>query len=220
MSTHNKQGVQDIKSALAKKFPTLNQTIGQSHSQPQKLTSCVQEIDDFLDGGIPFDGITEFGMPLGKEGRVLLLKFLVNATQGLTMEPIWTLWVSSHLDFSVFPPAWFAKGISPSRIIFTQSTTPAQDLKRAIINPLFKLIVLDSPHRFSKDDCFFVNTQARFNHQLVLLLRNFFLSNNYGNVWAKLRLNCWKRHATGRFVIKTIRGLPKRQLCISEKLLL
>ncbi|MBU3917941.1 hypothetical protein KKA14_20630, partial [bacterium] len=73
--------------------------------------------------------------------------------------------------------------------------------------------------RFTRDDCFFVKTQAKRNHQLVILLRNFFLSNNLGNVWAKLRFNCWKQPGAGRFVIKIIRGLPKHQLFIDEELL-
>ena len=209
----------DLKADLRRRFPGAVVPEREAAFTPRKLASCVEEIDGFLGGGLPFDGITEFGMPLGKEGRLLLLKFLVNATRGLQIKPVWTLWVSSHPDFSVFPPAWFARGVSPSRIIFTQSPAPAQDLKRALINPLFKLIVLDSPQRFSRDDCFFVNTQARLNQQLILLLRNFFLSNKQGNVWARLRLNCWKQQRTGLFILKTVRGLPRRQLSIHEETL-
>lgn len=207
----------EIKADLARRFPGSVVPGEVLAFQSRKLGSCVPEIDDFLGGGLPFGAVTEFGMPLGKEGRMLLLRFLVNATRGLQIQPIWTLWVSSHPDFSVFPPAWFAKGVAPSRIVFTQSAAPAQDLKRALINPLFKLIVLDSPRHFSKDDCFFVNTQARYHQQLIILLRNFFLSNKQGNVWAKLRLNCWKQQVTGRFILRTIRGLPKRQLTLHEE---
>ncbi len=210
---------QAVFSELSRQFPTVNFELKSDCSQQQKLASCIREVDDFLDGGLPFDSITEVGMPLGREGRILLLKFLANATNGLQMEPFWSLWVSSHQDVSVFPPAWFARGIDPSRIVFTNSKAPVQDLKRALINPFFKLIVLDSPMRFTQDDCFFVKTQAKSNHQLVILLRNFFLSNNRGNVWAKLRFNCWKQHGNRRFIIKIIRGLPKRQLCIDEELL-
>jgi hypothetical protein len=209
--------IEELKEKISKKFPGVTLPGSPPDSRPLKLASSIREIDDFLDGGLPFNGITEFGMPLGKEGRVLLLKFLVNATRGIGMKPLWVLWVSSHSDFSVFPPAWFVKGVSPSRMVFTRSTAPAEDLKRAIINPLFKLIILDSPQRFSRDDCSFVNTQARSNGQLIILLRNFFLSNKRGNVWARLRLNCWKRQATGDFVLKTIRGLPHRQLHIHEE---
>ncbi len=209
--------IDELKDKISKRFPGLTVPTRFNDSQPLKLASCIEEIDDFLEGGLPFDGITEFGMPLGKEGRILLLKFLVNATRGIRMKPIWVLWVSSHSEFSVFPPAWFVKGISPSRMVFTRSAAPAEDLKRAIINPLFKLIILDSPRHFSRDDCFFVNTQARSNGQLIILLRNFFLSNKRGNVWTRLRLNCWKRQATGEFILKTIRGLPGRQLSVHEE---
>ncbi|MBU2515085.1 hypothetical protein KJ966_27510 [bacterium] len=209
--------IDQIRADLSRKFPGLMTSDSPGWDQSPKLGSCIREIDDFLGGGLPFNGITEFGMPLGKEGRTVLLKFLVNATRGLQAKPIWTLWVSSHQDFSVFPPAWFAKGVSPSRMIFSSAAFPAQELKRAIINPLFKLIVLDSPQRFTREDCFFINSQARFNQQLVILLRNFFLSNKCGNVWAKLRFNCWKQHARGKFIIKTVKGLPRRQIVVDEE---
>ncbi len=212
--------INQIRTDLSRQFPGLMISETPGRYQSTKLGSCIREIDDFLGGGLSFNGITEFGMPLGKEGRTILLKFLVNATRGLQLKPIWTLWVSSHRDFSVFPPAWFAKGVSPSRIIFSNAAAPAQELKRAIINPLFKLIILDSPQRFTRDDCFFINSQARFNQQLVIVLRNFFLSDKCGNVWAKLRLNCWKRHASGQFIIKTVKGLPRKQIVIDEELLL
>ncbi len=211
--------VQAVKTELSTRFSSLCFEAGAVDFQARKLISGVETVDDFLDGGIPFGSVAEFGMPLGREGRFLILKFLVNATRGLRTDPLWTLWVSSHDEFSVFPPAWFAKGVSPSRVVFTHSKVPLRDLKRAIINPLFKLIVLDSPQKFSRDDCFFVNNQARSSSQLVLLLRNFFLSNKQGNVWAKLRINCWKRQSSGQFVMKVIRGLSYRQISISEELL-
>ncbi|MCP4754123.1 MAG: hypothetical protein GY866_24825 [Proteobacteria bacterium] len=210
---------QAVKAELSARFSGLNFEAGGGCSRQGKLAACVAEVDDFLEGGLPFGGVTEFGVPLGKEGRILIARFLANATRGLRTEPLWTLWVSSHRDFSVFPPAWFVRGISPARMVFAHSEVPVRDLKRAIVNPLFRLIVLDSPQAFSRDDCFFVNRQARSNRQLVILLRNFFLSNRQGNVWAKLRINCWKRHASGQFVLRVIRGLSYRQLSVSEELL-
>ena len=210
---------QTLRKDLLSQFTGLNFQPGLVRPQPEKLASCVESIDTFLEGGIPFGSITEFGMPLGREGRVLMLKFLANATQGKLAKPVWTLWVSSHEDFQVFPPAWFAKGISPSRMVFTHSQRPLRDLKRAIMHPLFKVIILDSPQKFTKDDCSFVSRQARANRQLVVLLRNFFLSNRQGNIWAKLRINCWKRHANRELVMKVIRGLSHRQLTIGEEVL-
>jgi len=184
-------------------------------AQPERLASCVDRVDNFLEGGLPFGGITEFGVPLGKEGRLLVLKFVVNATRGIRTKPLWTLWISSHDTFRVFPPAWFARGVDPDRILFAQSERPLRDLKQAINNPIFKLIVLDSPRKFTREDCFYINRQARANHQLVLLLRDFFLSNRQGNIWASLRMNCWRRHAADRFMIRVIRGLSCRELSVN-----
>lgn len=205
-----------IVSEISARYAGLNLVTGESCSQPEKLASCVKRVDDFLEGGLPFGSITEFGMPLGKEGRALALKFVANATRGIRAKPVWTLWISSHTTFRVFPPAWFARGVSPARILFAQSDRPLRDLKRAISNPIFKLIILDSPGKFTREDCFFVNRQARQNRQLVMLLRDFFLSNRQGNIWANLRINCWKRHASGEFMIRVIRGLSQRELSISE----
>lgn len=181
----------------------------------ERLSSCVDRVDDFLEGGLPFGSITEFGVPMGKEGRLLPLKFVVNATRGVRTAPMWTLWISSHETLRVFPPAWFARGVAPDRILFARSESPLRDLKRAIGNPVFKFIVLDSPRKFTREDCFFVNRQARLNHQLVILLRDFFLSNRQGNIWAGVRLNCWKRYPSESFVIRVIRGLSNRELVLN-----
>lgn len=180
----------------------------------ERLASCVERIDEFLEGGLPFGAITEFGVPMGREGRLLVLKFVVNATRGIRVIPMWTLWISSHENFQVFPPAWFSRGVDPHRILFSRSERPLRDLKRAISNPIFRMIVLDSPRKFSRDDCFYVNRQARLNRQLVVLLQDYFLSNRRGNVWAGLRLNCWKRYPSETFVMRVVRGLPRRELVI------
>ena len=215
MSTINDK-TQSIVSELSARYAELNLVTGEACAQTEKLASCVERVDDFLEGGLPFGGISEFGMPLGKEGRALALKFVANATRGIRGKPMWTLWISSYETFRIFPPAWFARGVSPTRILFAQSGRPLRDLKRAISNPIFKLIILDSPRKFTREDCFFVNRQARQNRQLVMLLRDFFLSNRQGNIWANLRMNCWKRHASGEFMLRVIRGLSQRELSISE----
>jgi len=213
-STHDK--TQSIVSEISARYGELNLVTGGAHAPSEKLASCVDRIDDFLEGGLPFGGISEFGMPLGKEGRALALKFVANATRGIRTKPMWTLWISSSETFRIFPPAWFARGVSPNRILFAQSSRPLRDLKQAISNPIFKLIILDSPRKFTREDCFFVNRQARQNRQLVMLLRDFFLSNRQGNIWANLRMNCWKRHASGQFMLRVIRGLSQRELSLSE----
>ncbi len=205
---------QSIVAEVSARYAGANLVRGGACVPPGRLASCVDRVDDFLEGGLPFGGITEFGVPLGKEGRLLVLKFVANATRGIRTEPMWTLWISSHDTFRVFPPAWFARGVSPARILFAQSERPLRDLKRAISNPIFKLIILDSPRKFTREDCFFINRQARLNRQLVLLLRDFFLSNRQGNIWAGLRMNCWKRYPSEAFVIRVIRGLSHRELTL------
>ncbi|MBU2643917.1 hypothetical protein KKI24_04360 [bacterium] len=203
-------------SDISARHSGLNLVRGGSGLQLERLASCVDRVDEFLEGGLPFGSITEFGMPLGKEGRILALKFVVNATRGIRTKPLWTLWISSHETFRVFPPAWFARGVSPAWIVFAQSDRPLRDLKLAISNPIFKLIILDSPRKFTREECFFVSRQARQNRQLVMLLRDFFLSNRQGNIWASLRMNCWKRYPSGTLMIRVIRGLSRRELSISD----
>ena len=205
-----------LKLDLANRFPGVCFEATEAYSPQQKLASGVPGIDAFLRGGLPMGKVTEFGMPLGREGRVLLLNFLVNATQGVTSAPLWALWISSHRHLSVYPPAWYARGISPERMFFTASETPMKDLKRVIMNSFFKLIILDSPKQFSKDDCLFINTQARRNQQIILLIRDFFLSNLRGNIWSTLRINCWKRQVSNQFMLRVIRGLSNRELLIDE----
>jgi len=208
---------QAVVAELSAHYASLKLVKGDGGTSFSRLACGVKAVDDLLEGGLPFGGVTEFGVPLGKEGRALVLKFLAGATRGgPDLAPLWTLWISAPGDFQVFPPACFVRGVLPSRMVFTCSDVPLRDLKRVFIHPLFRLIVLDAPPRFSREDGFFLDHQARLNHQLVLLLRNFFLSNRQGNIWAKRRLNCWKRHGSGQFVIRVIRGLSYRQLILDE----
>lgn len=209
----------DVRSNLAKRFPKACFEAASAYASQRKLASGVPEIDAFLAGGLPVGKVTEFGMPLGREGRTVLLQFLIRATRGAGSPPLWCLWVSSHQNLEVYPPAWYARGVAPGRIVFADSQAPTKDLKRAIVSPFFGLIVLDAPKEFAKNDCLFVNVQARRNRQAILLVRDFFLSNSKGNVWSALRINCSKRHARNQFVLRAIRGLSDRELCIDGDLL-
>lgn len=215
----SKKSAREIVAELSAQYGPLNLGRATEGVFSRRLVAGVAVLDQFLEGGLPFGSLSEFGMPLGKEGRLLLLKYLVTATRGIDMNPLWTLWVSSFSEYQVFPPAWFAKGVDPNRIVFAESEAPVRDLKRAILNPFFKLIVFDSPRTFSKDDCHFLDQQARRNDRVAIVLRNYFLSNQRGNIWARLRLNCWKRHASNQFVIRVIRGLSRRELLLDEELL-
>ena len=85
-----------------------------------KYSSSVSKITSFLDGGIPEKRISEWGIPAGQRGRELVLTFLKQASQSQKR----VLWVNGHADLTIFPPAWYARGIDPQSIFFTTSDDP------------------------------------------------------------------------------------------------
>jgi hypothetical protein len=85
------------------------------------------------------------------------------------------------------------------------------------MEPSFDLIVLDAPKHLSDDDCAFIAHQARDNGYTVLLLRDWFLSPKKGNVWARLRLNCWQENHS--IYIDTVKGLSARNCSFASNLL-
>lgn len=183
-----------------------------------KLRSGVPELDDFLAGGLPFGTITEWGAPLGRGGRLVVARFLAAATQGRGLErPVMALWVRpASTALSVYPPAWRAQGVNLARVRFAHSARPVAELKPLFMDPLFKLIVLDSPEKMAPEDVAYLARQARANGQLILLLRNCMLSSERGNVWAKLRMNCWfEPFAAQPFRLQVIRGFSFRRLAFA-----
>lgn len=177
-----------------------------SPASAERLHSGISEIDSFLQEGLLTESLTEFGMPMGKEGRLLLMPFL----RKLTASPQgWVLWAASHEDYQVFPPAWYAFGISPERMVFTESSRPVRDLKQAFLQPFFQLIVLDSPQKLTRDDLVFIHQSAEKHHITIWLIRPFFLSNRQGNIWARLRINSYIDRQQ-RLILKAVRGLSMK----------
>jgi hypothetical protein len=88
-----------------------------NHSAFEFITSSICEFDLFLNGGIPTKALTELGMPLGQEARELLIPFIINVLS----KGQYVLWISGHTDLKIYPPAWFARGVLPSKIIFAYS---------------------------------------------------------------------------------------------------
>ena len=151
-----------------------------------RLSSNIRELDGFFDGGLPYGAVVEWGVPFGLGGREVVLAFLSK-----TPKDVWTLWAGSKPQFTVYPPAWHARGVNLERIRFTCSSRPVEELKPALLDPFFKVIVFDAPRHFTDDDCAFVARGARARGQLVLILRDFLLGQRRGNVWARYRVNCW-----------------------------
>lgn len=207
-----------LKSELLARFPTLCLETSVNYNKQEKLTLGIPLVDQFLNGGLPFGKVTELGMPLGKEGRSLLVKLLAHH-QTPVQKAFRVLWISCFPGISIYPPAWFVRGVSEKDTIFTYSEKPITELKRAIMHSFFKMIILDSPKGLSRDDSLFLSTQAKKNNQVIILVRDFFLSNLKGNIWAQLRLNCWRRPQNRQYVIRVVRGLPSGELRMKESLI-
>jgi len=130
------------------------------------------------------------------------------------------LWVYGKPELTIYPPAWHARGMPLERMRFACSQAPLEDLRPVFLEPLFKIIVLDTPKTFTDEDCAFVVRQARLNNQLVIVIRDFFLGNRSSNVWSKIRLNCWFDSVTQKYNLRVVRGLPPRHIVFSEQELL
>jgi len=183
---------------------------------PDRLSSGLPELDYFFEGGLPFSAITECGMPLGLEGRFVLLHFLANGTRHVS-PPLWVLWISSYQELEIFPPAWMAHGVALDQIVFAYSKKPMQDLKRAILHHLFKIIIFDAPPHMDQDDFTFLCQRARENNQAIIVLRDFFLTNKQGNVWASLRFNCARNPTTNDYVLTGLKGFRKKWFLFSPQ---
>jgi len=206
-------------SVQASSFPQLT-ALNLEEKRRQKLASTNSQVTTFLEGGLPFGAVTEIGCPLGCEGRPLLLSFLAQASK--EERPI--LWVHTHQELKLFPPAWFARGIDPKHIVFSVAKDPVSDLKRAFLNPFFSVIVADlSKGLLSAEECAFLSTRARVQRQAIILIRPYFLTNKLGNPWTPLRLNMskWSHRYGGEgppsrqaFSIQIVRGQSKPPLIL------
>ncbi|MDT8446520.1 MAG: hypothetical protein RRB13_06435 [bacterium] len=184
--------------------------------RPRRLLSGRPGLDQFLEGGLPLGGLTEWGLPLGSEGRALLMPYLAAATGTAQGGPHWCLWISCHDDWKPFPPAFLAAGVAAERLVFAESRDPLKDLQPALVHPLFRLLVLDSPPRLGRGALSFLEARARTQGQAVLVLRPFFLSNKLGNVWARFRVNGWRR-PDGNWQLKALRGLRAQEMSLSAE---
>ncbi len=189
-----------------------------------RLSSGITALDDFLGGGLSWGSVCEWGIPFGSGGREVLVSFLAGASslsnhmgrvdQAAVSLP-WTLWVQGRSGLTVYPPAWHARGVDLERVRFATSAKPVADLKPVFMDPLFKIIVIDAPRSLSDDDCAFLARQARAQGQLIIILRDFFLGERRGNVWARLRINCWcpdPVHRPESLCLRVVRGLSQRQM--------
>ena len=178
-----------------------------------KYSSSVSKITSFLDGGIPEKRISEWGIPAGQRGRELVLTFLKQASQSQKR----VLWVNGHADLTIFPPAWYARGIDPQSIFFTTSDDPMKALKPALLRNYFDMIVFDAGDKqISKIDMAFIRNQLQTTKQTILVLRPHLLSSKQGNPFAHLRININSATQDNRLKLTVLRGLSYRELEIQH----
>ncbi len=172
----------------------------------RRRLSGIAPLDDFLNGGLP-SGISEWGMPPGHSERTLLLHFMA-ASRPLT------LWVYSPA-LSVYPPAWAAHGVDLKRVRFVSCATPMQTLKPLFLRKVFSLMIFDAPEKLSVADCAFLSHRARMQQQSIVIIRPYRLSNQRGNVWAQMRLNC-TRNTRGDLELVGLRGTQPQKYILTQ----
>ncbi len=173
-------------------------------SRSTRIVTGHPKLDRISGGGLRCGELSEWGLPLGRGGRELVLNILARAQQRHELGLL--LWIMPEGELSVYPPAWEARGLDLSRTYFAITDEVLRDLKAAFVEPVFDAIILDTPRALSVDDQAYLATRARDNHNLILVLRPYLLRSEKGNVWARLRLNGWYDERRSEHVIDVIRG--------------
>jgi len=168
------------------------------HSQEQTLCSGIKELDACFGEAIRPGKIIEWGLPNGRQGRLLPLTFLNGE-----IPP--SIWIYADNGTAIYAPAWLSYGVDLQRLFFIRSSHPVKELRPLFLDNLFKIIVIDCPKDFLKGDLAFIHHRARLNQQIIFLIRNYFLSAKNGNPLATVRLNGWQNQ-DGRFFVNVIKG--------------
>lgn len=179
--------------------------------EPATLSSGNDLLDEFLDGGLRWGEVSEWGMPWGQCLRDIILWFLIHAQQR-NEGPCWILWIYGQPDISINPLAWQARGLDLSWIRFARAQQPVRELKPIFLSDFFRIVVIDGAQRLHDDDCAFLARQARRHKQMIVLLRSHPLSQGRGNVWAKTRVNCWQDLKQQKVFAKILKGRQPRQI--------
>ncbi len=174
------------------------------------VASGIATLDQFLHDGFARKGIAEFGIP--HTGRQVLLPFIANATN----QACPTLWVNGFQELEVYPPLMFSKRIDAQKIFFVNTSEPFQRLKPVFANPVFKLLILDSV-KLSLDECLYLRQHADRFGCLILLIRNYYLSNQQGNITAQVRVNVEFDVQNQHFRLHKIKGIPPHELKLAAQ---
>ncbi|MBT3585039.1 MAG: hypothetical protein HN509_09035 [Halobacteriovoraceae bacterium] len=175
---------------------------GQFGIEEASLSSHLFELDGLFarKGGLRRGKIVEWGAPRGHYGRLAPLAFL----RGEDCPPV--VWVYNHKDVTVYPPAWASLGIDLSHFFFVDCKRPLPDLRPLFLDPVFPIIVLDSPSKLSPGDWSFMAAKVRENGQILFVIRPFYLKSERGNPHAHWRINSWFHSKEGVLCASPVKG--------------
>ena len=158
--------------------------------------------------GINLQGtLSEWGAPAGQMGR-LIPCLVVKAFASKC------LWVSSYEKSKIYPPYWHHLGVDMSKVYFLSEEKPLKDLRFALREAKFKVIVIDIDKYVSASDMNFLARLCSKNNLSILLLRKYFLSSKNGNPFSRVRLNCSYSLKTNALSINLIKGLRTKRTTI------
>ncbi|MES2745899.1 MAG: hypothetical protein V4655_10760 [Bdellovibrionota bacterium] len=177
-----------------------------------KLLSGFNPLDTLLDGGLQEGEVSEWGMPWGQGLRDLVLPFLSCAQR---QHGYWILWVSGHDRVTINPWAWHARSIDLETIRFVSSQDPLYDLRQLFLSDFFRVIVLDQIPHLKEEDCQHLARHARTYGLTILILRPHRLTHEQGNIWTRLRANCFQDLAREKITIEILKGRAPKTLTFS-----
>lgn len=181
--------------------------LASSVGKPSRLiASSIDAVDYIFEGGIKLGEITELGIPAGMDGRKIIYRFIRQAAK---YHGYYSAWINCCLTRTIYPLNMYAYGVDPTRIFFANSINPTKDLYHLFLSEQFKIIVIDSPTKFSKKDQNFLLRCARRNETSIILIKDHFLSNKYGNIWSAKRINIYSEPKTNELVIYSMKGAAK-----------
>lgn len=207
---------QPTAAALQQIYPGMTLPAGvslgtQAPVQRAVLPSAYPTLNHFLEGGLRFGELSEWGLPWGKGGYEIMVGFVAAATQ----RKLWTLWISGNRSYALYPPAWAARGVALDYLRVVTCAEPVATLKPLWWEDFFKLIVIDGTCHLEPEEYAFLARRARKQRQIIIVVRHQLLHPHRGNVWARLRCNSWRDSLETPLMVSSVRGLSPRQIAIS-----
>ena len=94
-----------------------------------EVRTSYRDLNIFLKSSIQYGQLNEFGIPWGNGGREIIID-LISVQQ--KQIPPWCLWVHGNYPYSIYPPAWAARGIRLEFLKIAHTDQPMEDLKEAL----------------------------------------------------------------------------------------